>query len=165
MTAPMDLEAMRRLIERRTEKDANGCWLWVGPVTTGGYGRLCWTHLDRKFNRTHRVAYAAFKGDPGGLHVCHTCDVPRCCNPEHLWLGTHADNHRDKVAKGRCGAPRGEAAPQAKLKAAQVLDLVSHVEAGEPQHIAAERFGVTQPTVSYIMRGRTWSHLTGRGQR
>jgi hypothetical protein len=163
MSAVMDLEAMRRLIERRTEKDDNGCWLWTGLVDDKGYGRLHWGPFNRSFKRAHRVAYAAFKGDPGVLHVCHTCDVPRCCNPEHLWLGTAADNHRDKAAKGRCNPRRGEQSPMAKLTAEQVLDLVARVEAGESQRDAAKRLGVTQVAVSAIMRGRTWAHLTGRG--
>lgn len=162
MTAAMDLEAMRRLIERRTEKDDNGCWLWTGPIDRGGYGRLYWGPGGRKFTRAHRVAYAAFVDDPGVWHVCHTCDVPRCCNPEHLWLGTAGDNHRDKAAKGRCGTLYGEQSPLSKLTAAQVLDAVERVEAGESQHSVAKRLGLTAPAVNHIMRGRTWLHLTGR---
>jgi hypothetical protein len=81
------------------------CWPWTGSRKDSGYGRLC---FDRHQQNAHRVAYQLATGhDPGDLIVCHSCDNPPCCNPAHLWVGTHGDNARDKVAKGRWNGNRG----------------------------------------------------------
>lgn len=77
----------------------SGCWLWHGrDGGTRGYG---------KYNGrwAHRVAYERAHGPiPSGLFVLHRCDVPACVNPNHLWLGTAADNARDMREKGRSAA-------------------------------------------------------------
>lgn len=77
----------------------NGCWLWTGSFTTPGYGQF---RADGKNLSTHRYAYEISRGPiPKGLLVCHHCDNPKCVRPDHLFLGTHKDNHDDSVAKGR----------------------------------------------------------------
>lgn len=74
-----------------------GCWEWSGLRSARGYGRF--GHDSR---RAHRIAWELTFGPvPDGLLVCHTCDNPPCIRPEHLFLGTDADNARDMVAKGR----------------------------------------------------------------
>jgi hypothetical protein len=76
-----------------------GCWVWTGNKNEKGYGLV---RIDGKRYKAHRIAYELYIGDiPSGMLVCHSCDNPECCNPKHLWLGTHADNQRDKIAKGR----------------------------------------------------------------
>lgn len=71
------------------------CWEWNAAKTAGGYGTY------RRFG-SHRVAYYLATGiDPGDAQVCHRCDNPSCCNPAHLFIGSHGDNMADKVAKGR----------------------------------------------------------------
>lgn len=77
----------------------SGCWMWSGSVGTDGYGKTKW---KGKTIRAHRLVYMLTKGEIAeGLFVLHTCDKPDCVNPEHLWLGTHAENEADKDAKGR----------------------------------------------------------------
>lgn len=77
----------------------SGCWIWLGSVGAGRYGRIM---VRGKRKQAHRVAYEAFKGlIPKGLCACHRCDVSLCVNPDHLFLGTQADNVRDCLAKGR----------------------------------------------------------------
>lgn len=75
------------------------CWLWQAKAQLRGYGNICgWGRPQY----AHRIAYALGKGDiPEGAHVLHKCDVPLCCNPDHLFLGDQAINMKDRFAKGR----------------------------------------------------------------
>lgn len=85
-------------LERRSVKTEN-CWLWMGHLNESGYGQI---NIDGKFPLTHRVSWELHKGSiPDGMQVLHKCDVRRCWNPEHLFLGTHMDNMRDMISKGR----------------------------------------------------------------
>jgi hypothetical protein len=119
-----------------------GCWLWTGAMSPNGYGAVS----DAGVMRTaHGMAWRLFRGDvPAGLCVCHRCDVRACVNPDHLWLGTDAENAADKVAKGRHGQkPR-------KLTEAQVLDVLADPR-GE-REVAAE-YGVSTSLIGAIRRG------------
>lgn len=90
------------LADRFWEKVAKGegCWEWQGASIPKGYG--CIT-VDRRTVYAHRVSWLLAHGDPGDLHVLHSCDNPRCVRPEHLFLGTRSDNMQDMVRKDRWG--------------------------------------------------------------
>jgi len=92
----------RELLKQRTTLTPSGCWEWSGAKRHGvGYGVV---QADGKFLYTHRLAYMICIGDiPPKRIVCHRCDNPPCCNPDHLFLGTHKDNWRDMMMKGRGG--------------------------------------------------------------
>lgn len=94
------IRSLKARIEAYSIPEPNsGCWLWLARVSPNGYGS---TNVDGRDTGAHRASYLAFNGPiPSGLHVLHRCDVPLCVNPDHLWLGTNADNVRDMVAKGR----------------------------------------------------------------
>ena len=104
--------ALRRpLAERLWEKTdkAGSCWIWVGTTNRDGYGNI---GIDNKKTAlTHRVAWMVTHGPiPVDLCVLHRCDNPRCVNPDHLFLGTQADNMRDMMLKGRSRKGRRQVA-------------------------------------------------------
>lgn len=78
------------------------CWEFTGCHNSDGYGQL---RVNGRTVKAHRLAYLLAFEDPGASHVCHRCDNPPCCNPAHLFLGTHADNNADRHAKGRTVMP------------------------------------------------------------
>lgn len=96
-------EAYIRNLKNRYKENTvkeNDCLIWQKSRHLNGYGR--WSTTIIKGDYAHRVSYKLFNGDiPDGLHVCHSCDVPACVNPEHLWLGTALDNAVDRDNKGR----------------------------------------------------------------
>lgn len=103
-TAIKDEKFLKRFWSKVT-KTQDGCWLWTGSLQTQGYGNI---EIKGKRLLPHRIAYILHKGEiPQGLSVCHHCDIPKCCNPEHLFLGTAADNTNDATQKGRMSYQQG----------------------------------------------------------
>lgn len=98
----IDLLPIRSVADRLAAglaRKPNGCLEWTGSTNARGYGQI---KIDGKPIKTHRLAWELANDEiPDGLHVLHHCDVPLCCNPEHLFLGTQADNMADMAAKGR----------------------------------------------------------------
>ena len=88
----------------------NGCMEWTGATDPKGYGHGT---VNGGHFAAHRRAWELANGPiPNGLHVCHHCDNPPCCNPEHLFLGTMKDNMMDMVSKGRSWQQRKTHCPQ-----------------------------------------------------
>jgi hypothetical protein len=136
----------------------SGCWHWTGRLEANGRGRM---RIAGRYVLAHRVSYELHKGPiPPGLLVCHHCDNPRCVNPEHLFLGTVADNSADMVRKGRShhhnGSRRGAGNPNAKLSTADVELIRQAVARGQDDASVAVRFGVTRTTIKDIRLGKTW---------
>jgi hypothetical protein len=130
----------------------NGCVLFTGTLDRDGYGQL--TILGR-IRKAHRLAWEVANGPiPAGLVVCHACDVPRCINPNHLFLGTQAANMADKGAKKR--QPHGEAQYMARLDAAQVRAIR---EAAGTMRSIGEAHGIAPQTVWKIRKRMIWRHL------
>lgn len=142
----------------RKSDDPNGCWLWTGSLA----GRTPYGNVGfaGRYQKAHRVAYQLAIGPiPEGLHICHTCDIPACCNPAHLFAGTRSDNMRDREAKGRHNAPRGTVHGRHKLTESQVRDIRAQHDAGTALNVMADHYGVTKQSVWAIVHRKTWVHL------
>jgi hypothetical protein len=138
---------------------ATGCWEWTGTRSPKGYGVMTWITNGRRLYGAHRVAYALFRGDIGDLHVMHACDNPSCCNPNHLSIGTHADNTADKVNKGR--QVKGEDSGRSKLTEIEVQQIRLRVKS-QTQRYVAEAYGVARSVISKINTREVWAHLPDR---
>jgi hypothetical protein len=134
----------------------NGCRMWTGCVTSG-YGRF---QFEKRLWGAHRVAVElAGVRIPGGMVVCRRCDVPACVNPDHLYVGTYADNSRDAMDRDRTA--RGQRSGVARLTDHAVIDARRRHANGETSVALAAEYGVTQAAMWYALIGRTWSHLPG----
>lgn len=131
----------QQYIKDRTAQDTNGCWIWqgatIGPRHEYGY---C-GYGGKTSVLAHRASFLIFNGEiPDNLCVLHTCDVALCCNPKHLFLGTKADNNKDRFAKGRY---------KTKLSEAQVLEIRAAL--GITQKALAIKYGVSQVYINQIV--------------
>jgi hypothetical protein len=147
------------------DPDSPGCWEWPGTRNWYGYGQL---QIDGRTLRAHRVSWERHVGPiPPGLFVLHRCDNPPCVRPDHLFLGTQADNMADKMRKGReaHAGPltplRGEQVGTSKLTQADV-DAIRHRYTGRrgEQTALGREFGVSHRMIGYIVTGQSWA-VTG----
>lgn len=143
---------LQERFEARIEKRADGCWIISGHRTKGGYVQM---RVDGKVHYAHRLSFALYRDEiPDGLFVCHHCDVPNCVNPDHLFLGTAADNMADKVAKGR--QPRGAAHGRSKLSEDDARYILrSKLGSAELSRL----YHITIQSVCDIRKGKNWAHL------
>ena len=159
------------------EVDENGCWNWTRSKNKG-YGVV--NAMNRTFG-AHRVSYELSIGPtPAGASVCHRCDNPACINPEHLWLGSHAENMADMKSKGRNSTPpvsrgddhwlrkypdrvpMGEQVRTSKLTAEQVTALRIDYCAGAGRAELASKYGVSPLSIHDYVSGGAWAHLLGK---
>lgn len=140
-------------LKNRSVRNENGCLIWQGPKTPFGHGRITVASWVKRY--VHRVAWELANGSiPTGMSVCHRCDVPACINPDHLFLGTIADNNADCRRKGRFIPLSGTKNGRALLTAAQVQAIMADPRR---QIDIAMDYGIKQPQVSRIKRGQTWA--------
>lgn len=148
-----------RLAER-IRVAANGCWEWTGGIyKVSGYGRV---QIDGKSTTAHHAVYEMLRGPLSAeQNVCHDCpggDNRLCVNPDHMFIGTDAQNNADMVSKGRNA--RGERIASSKL----TVELVRQIRREyKPfvlgSHRLARRFGVSKCTVQRIINREVWKHV------
>lgn len=142
----------------RTERSGK-CLLWTGAMTGRGYGSF---RVNGRDVPAHRVAYELTKGAiPDGLVVRHTCDTPPCVEPTHLLIGTHQDNARDKMERGRHRSVVGEDHFKAKITNETVLAIRSMRKNGLSTRSIARKIGSTLTTVAEVAKGQRWKHIGG----
>lgn len=149
------------LVERFNSKwkvdSVSGCWVWTASIAGKGYGQIK-LPKQRKQIYAHRLSYLIHKGElQDGQFVCHTCDNPRCVNPEHLFVGTAKDNQQDMKAKGR--HLYGSKNVRAVLNDEIVKEILIDLSGDASQSAIAKHYGVSQITISRIKRGERWAHL------
>lgn len=186
MRNPISFESKHidRFWQRVQAGPMDACWEWTGATNTHRYGTL---RVGRTNIGAHRASWLIHHGPiPFGMQVLHHCDNRPCCNPSHLFLGTHQDNMNDRNSKGRqasgqrilqsrspdhaCGdrngscthpdrVARGERQWQAKLTASQVLEIRARHARGERQTDIAVDYGVRATTINWVVLRKTWTHI------
>lgn len=145
-------------VDRSGGDDA--CWFWVHMgANEQKYGTF-W--VAGKLHHAHRIAWSLANGEWAATKfVCHHCDQKACCNPAHLFAGTHADNMRDMVAKGRHARAGGKKPGAFDVRNKLTADLALQVFRAQGLHRdIAKTFGVVRQTVSDVKIGRRWGHVT-----
>ena len=154
--APIDVRLWRRV-------DKNGpmlphmdsaCWVWTGHVIADGYGHI---KRGKTMVLTHRLSWELTFGEiKNGLLVLHKCDNPACVNPSHLFLGTDADNARDRDSKGRLGNRTGTANGNAKINEDIVIQIRSSSTSTKE---LAKAYNVSIPLIQKIRSKSLWRHV------
>ncbi len=165
----------------------SGCWVWTaGRFKPTLYGAF---QDEGKAKRAHRVSWEMTNGEvPDGLDVLHKCDNPPCVKPDHLFLGTQADNNRDRDSKGRQASggrhgsrlhpesrpkgkkhfshtnpekvARGEEQGSSRLTEEDVLAIRrEYVPYKVSYPVLAKKYGVNPETVARVVRREHWVHL------
>lgn len=138
----------------------NDCWIWTGWIMKNslGYGGFYYKEKD---TTAHRASYMIHKGDvPNGMCVCHTCDNPKCVNPDHLWLGTYQDNMDDMKRKKRHNCLKGEKVLKHKLKQSEVKVIRFAYKMGfSNQYQLSKLYNISQSVISEIINRKAWKHV------
>jgi hypothetical protein len=131
----------------------SGCWLWLGPTDDNGYGRI---RFEGRQMLVHRFFYAEHNGVLlPKMFVCHRCGTPTCVNPEHLWLGTSADNNHDMMDKGRNNFSRNKITPEIAF---------AIVKSDKPTQQLVAELGFSKATIDNVRCGKSWSRQTSKAR-
>ena len=154
-----DVEFKKAFFEKVKKSGADKCWNWLAYVNDDGYGIV---GFKGKSIGAHRASWWIRHGVLPKRPICvlHSCDNPRCVNPNHLWLGTQADNVIDCARKGRIrlGDRRGEKSPISPFKNADVLEirrLAKHMTCTA----ISKKYKVCRQSIDAIVHRRTWTHI------
>lgn len=152
-----------RFDKKYTKDIATGCWIWTAAACSRGYGFI---NDNGEIRRSHRVSWELHNGpipEGSGYHgtcVLHKCDTPECVNPDHLFLGTQAENVTDMFGKGRGKKASGERHGRAKLTKKDVLSIRRrYAEGGISHQKIASKYRVSESLVGFIVNRKIWRHV------
>lgn len=145
---------MERFWSKVQRGASHECWPWTASVNARGYGTF---GFEGRTQSAHRVAYKLSRGEITGSAVCHTCDNKLCCNPDHLYDGSDADNVRDAVERGQ--HPRGERHGRAKLTEDDIRAMRRAYNDGVFIKDLADQYGVSDVTAGRVVHRRIWKHV------
>lgn len=148
----------KTFFKENVREDVSGCWIWKGS-TNGKYG-IIQLSSPRRNLLAHRVSYKIHVGEIlDGEVVCHSCDIPTCVNPAHLWTGTQKQNVQDMISKGRHSPPpitKGSLNGRSRLTEVSVAKIRNHLTRGLSLSKIASMYSVSKSTISAIKVGRLW---------
>lgn len=152
--APID-----RVMDRTAIDETTGCWNYNGYTTPKGYGLFCLRQDGRKKQLlVHRLVWEHFNGPvPDGMFMLHKCDNPNCCNPDHLYPGTHAENMADACNRNRM--KKGTDSNLSVLSEDEVIAIRRKYDDGAPIKRIAREFGVSRWAIYQIGRRQSWKHI------
>lgn len=138
--------------------DNFSCWFWIGSLfENSGYGRFS---INSVYYPSHRIMYKLqYDKDIADKLICHTCDNPTCCNPAHLFEGTHKDNIQDCIKKGRFANTKGSNNNRAKLKEPDINEIRLKNLFGATINELSKEYNVKRTAISYIISGKSWIHV------
>lgn len=155
----MTMHTVASLTARTIPEPNTGCWLYTGALDRRGYGRIR-NGPGSASMLPHRLMYELVTGvKPEGLEVCHRCDNPPCCNPDHLFAGTHAENMKDSARKNRTRRGERVKASRAKLSVSDVVAIRAALRGGTSRTALAATYGVTRPAIRAIHLNHSWRYL------
>ncbi len=150
-----------KLLSNRLLDPKTNCWLWTKALgrssnTSNGYGIL---RVNKHNYAVHRLSAWLWKGFSieSKLFICHKCDTPRCFNPEHLFVGSNADNIKDKCTKQR--QSKGNQIWTAKLTPLDIQKIDYLITQGITQQEIANRYNIERSRISYIKSRKHWRHV------
>lgn len=167
----MKKSVIERILEKTEIITESGCWIFTGATTSFGYGLIGLGGRSDGTDRVHRVIYKKMIGEiPKGFFVCHKCDIPSCCNPSHLFIGTARDNHADMTIKKRGTRPPvnkhdiGSYRYNAKLTEDVVVVARMEKSLGEKSSYKIwkeleSKYGVSWGVVQRMLNGKSWKHV------
>lgn len=149
-----------RLFEKVDQSGGpDACWPW----TAGKCGKYGTMYANRKNRLAHALALEVTTGEPAsGRCALHKCDNPPCCNPKHLYWGTHQQNMNDRNTRGRSARLKGELHGCSKLTDEQVMEIRLRHTPRDPINggsALGREFGVHTSTIHLIVHGKHWAHV------
>lgn len=136
----------------------SACWPWLGSLKGCGHGSWAYKCYRNGTRIASREVFKLFKTDPEHYFVCHSCGNARCCNPDHLYLGTAKDNQQDRIKHNTSN--RGSRCGTARLTEKQVIQIKKLILQKVKLIDIAVQFNVSESTIKHIKQNRNWAHIT-----
>lgn len=147
---------LAKYFEKRVIRKS-GCWDWSTKGNGSKYIRMDYARKEKRIS-AHRYSYLIHKGEiPKGMFVCHSCDNPRCTNPEHLFLGTCKDNLVDMAKKNRNRT--GENHANSKIKIKDVIKIKKLLSLGVSAARISRDLHISIHIIYPIKQGKTWKNI------